>query len=102
MLLERAAEDAQLSPAERDACRTLADDLDLERPESVAIRTPPSAAPRPAHPQGAGRGRTNAKASTATLADRQPGRSRHLHPVPDLLRHTVKLERSPERAKYAA
>lgn len=40
LLLERAAEHAGLTPAEREACRNLADDLEVERPESVVTRTP--------------------------------------------------------------
>ena len=47
LLLERAAEYSELTPAEREACLNLVDDLDVERHESVVIRTPPSAAPRP-------------------------------------------------------
>jgi hypothetical protein len=36
LLLERAAEQTELSPAEREACRNLADDLDREHPEPPA------------------------------------------------------------------
>lgn len=56
LLLERAAEHAGLTPAEREACLNLADDLDIERPEPALIRTNQPVAPRPVHPQGAGRG----------------------------------------------
>lgn len=45
LLLERAAEHTALTPAERAACRSLADDLDLERPE------PPEGWVRPHAPQ---------------------------------------------------
>ncbi|MES2369534.1 MAG: hypothetical protein V4554_08580 [Pseudomonadota bacterium] len=40
LLLERAAEYDSLSPAEREACRTLADDLDIERTEPAPVRAP--------------------------------------------------------------
>lgn len=39
LLLERAAENAELSPAEREACRTLADDLDNEQAEPAVVHT---------------------------------------------------------------
>ena len=84
LLLERAAEHAELTPAEREACLNLADDLDIERPEPVVIRTPRPAAPRLVPPQGAGRGCTDAKASTTTLTGREPERSRHLSLLPGL------------------
>ncbi|MDP2028016.1 MAG: hypothetical protein Q8K12_00045 [Thiobacillus sp.] len=38
-LLERAAEHAELSPAEREACRSLADDLDNEPAEQPVVPT---------------------------------------------------------------
>jgi hypothetical protein len=38
-LLERAAEHADLSPAEREACRSLADDLDNEPAEQPVVPT---------------------------------------------------------------
>ncbi|MDP1645848.1 MAG: hypothetical protein Q8L71_10175 [Thiobacillus sp.] len=38
LLLEHAAEHAELTPAEREACRSLADDMDIERPEPDALR----------------------------------------------------------------
>lgn len=38
-LLERAAEHTELSPAEREACRTLADDLEIEQSEPAPMRT---------------------------------------------------------------
>lgn len=56
LLLERAAEHSELTPAEREACLSLADDLDIERPEPAMVRTPRPAAPLAIHPQGAGRG----------------------------------------------
>lgn len=43
LLLDRAAGSAALSPAERDACRNLADDLDIDEAQSASIRTHPSA-----------------------------------------------------------
>ena len=39
LLLERAAEHSELTPAEREACLNLAEDLDIERPEPALIRT---------------------------------------------------------------
>ena len=56
LLLERAAEHSELTPAEREACLDLADDLDIECPEPAVVRTPWPAAPLTLHPQGAGRG----------------------------------------------
>ncbi|HQT32027.1 MAG TPA: hypothetical protein PLE48_05690 [Thiobacillus sp.] len=50
LLLERAAEHAELTPAERDACLTLADDLESERPEATGTRVRP--APRPVIDRG--------------------------------------------------
>lgn len=52
LLLERAAEHAELTPTEREACRHLADDLDRERPEPAATRTKPAVSPRPASDRG--------------------------------------------------
>ena len=47
LLLQRAAEHEELSPAERDACRSLADELDYESAEQP--RRPPMGSPaRPA------------------------------------------------------
>lgn len=69
LLLERAAEHSELTPAEREACLDLAEDLDIERPEPAVVRTPQPAAPPAVHPQGAGRG---------------PERSRHLSLIPGL------------------
>lgn len=43
LLLERAAEHTELTPAEREACRNLADDLDIECPGPVL--RPPAAVP---------------------------------------------------------
>jgi len=40
LLLERAAEYDSLSPAEREACRNLADDLDIERAEPAPLHAP--------------------------------------------------------------
>ena len=40
LLLERAAEYDSLSPAEREACRDLADDLDIERAEPAPLHAP--------------------------------------------------------------
>ena len=40
LLLERAAEYDSLSPAEREACRDLADDLDIERAEPAPVHAP--------------------------------------------------------------
>lgn len=40
LLLERAAEYDSLSPAEREACRDLADDLDIEHAEPALVRAP--------------------------------------------------------------
>ena len=72
LLLERAAEHAELTPVERDACRNLADDLDIERPEPMAIRTLRPAAPRP-------------------VTDWGPKRSRHLSLLPGLpIAHDMK------------
>ncbi|MHB1077148.1 hypothetical protein [Thiobacillus sp.] len=42
LLLERAAEYDSLSPAEREACRDLADDLDIEHQALLAHLAPPS------------------------------------------------------------
>jgi hypothetical protein len=46
LLLERAAEHSELTPAEREACLNLADDLDCERPDppwfAGAARSRPS------------------------------------------------------------
>jgi len=68
LLLERAAEHAELTPAEREACRSLADDMDIERPNPDALRAH-RLTPRLIHPQGAGRGCTDAKAPTTPLTD---------------------------------
>jgi hypothetical protein len=38
LLLERAAEHSELTPAEREACLNLADDLDCERPDPPMVR----------------------------------------------------------------
>ena len=38
LLLERVAEHAELTPAEREACRSVADDLEIERPEPAGLR----------------------------------------------------------------
>ena len=38
LLLERVAEHSELTPAEREACLNLADDLDNERPEPLAAQ----------------------------------------------------------------
>jgi len=38
LLLERAAEYDSLTPVEREACRNLADDLDIERTEPAPVR----------------------------------------------------------------
>ena len=65
LLLDRAAEHVALSSAEREACRNLADDLDIERPEPVVVRTPRPAVLRPG-------------------LHLVPGRSRRLSPVPGL------------------
>lgn len=59
LLLARAAEHAALTPAEREACRNLADDLDGERPEHTMMRprlavSPGSAADRSRQRRGAG------------------------------------------------
>jgi|GEM_PF-4243307 len=45
LLLERAAEHDSLSAVEREACRNLADDLDIERAEPPPVRAarPPAA-----------------------------------------------------------
>ncbi|MBS0310623.1 MAG: hypothetical protein JSR88_04755 [Proteobacteria bacterium] len=40
LLLERAAEYDSLTPVEREACRTLADDLDIERADPAPVRAP--------------------------------------------------------------
>ncbi|KVW93319.1 hypothetical protein [Thiobacillus denitrificans] len=53
LLLERAAEHAELTPAEREACLNLADDLESERPEAAGTRVQP--APRPAIDRGQAR-----------------------------------------------
>jgi len=87
LLLERAAEHAELTPAEREACRSVADDLCSERHETGALRAH-WLLPSPIHPQGASHacprkeeaavakatGRkqlrtTDAKASTTSLTD---------------------------------
>jgi len=46
VLLERAAEYDSLSPVEREACRTLADDLDIDRAEPAPVRAPINATQR--------------------------------------------------------
>ena len=46
LLLERAAEYDSLTLIEREACRALADDLDIER-EPAPVRAPINAAQRP-------------------------------------------------------
>lgn len=38
LLLERAARHAELTPEERDACRSLAEDLEIDRPERAGRR----------------------------------------------------------------
>lgn len=38
LLLERAAEYGELTPAEREVCRSLADDMDVERPDASPAR----------------------------------------------------------------
>lgn len=40
MLLERAAETGELTPAECEVCRSLADDMDVERPDHRASAQP--------------------------------------------------------------
>jgi len=40
LLLERAAEYDSLTPVEREACRNLADDLDIERADPAPVRAP--------------------------------------------------------------
>jgi len=46
LLLERAAEYDSLSPVESEACRTLADDLDIDRAEPAPVRAPINATQR--------------------------------------------------------
>ncbi len=46
LLLQRAAEHDSLSTAEREACRNLADDLDLDCAEPSPVRTARPPAPR--------------------------------------------------------
>ena len=88
LLLERAAEHSELTPAEREVCLDLAEDLDIERPESAVVRTPRPAAPLAVHPQGAGRGCKADKSATTTLhpqgAGREAERSLRLSLVPGL------------------
>ncbi|MCD6706492.1 MAG: hypothetical protein LT080_08585 [Thiobacillus sp.] len=84
LLLERAAEHSELTPAEREACLNLAEDLDIERPEPALIRTPRPAAPLLVKPQGADRGCIDANASTTTLTGRGAEHSRRLSLVPGL------------------
>lgn len=84
LLLERAAEHSELTPAEREACLNLAEDLDIERPEPAMVRTPRPAAPLVVNPQGAGRSCTDANASTTTLTGQGAERSRRLSLVPGL------------------
>lgn len=84
LLLERAAEHSELTPAEREACLNLADDLDIERPEPAVVRTPRPAAPLAVHPQGAGRDCKADKSATTTLTGRGDERSRHLSLIPSL------------------
>lgn len=69
LLLERASEHTELSPAEREACLNLADDLDIERPEPAALRIPRPDAPRPFPPQRIGRGCKADESATTTLTD---------------------------------
>lgn len=52
LLLERAAEHSELSPAEREACLDLADDLDCDRPNPGALHTKPAVSMRPATVEG--------------------------------------------------
>ena len=84
LLLERAAEHSELTPAEREACLNLAEDLDIERPGPALIRTPRPATPLVLHPQGAGRGCKADKSATTTLTGRGDERSRHLSLIPGL------------------
>lgn len=47
LLLERAAENTELSPVEREVCRNLADDLDRERHQPPRAHAERAGAPRP-------------------------------------------------------
>jgi hypothetical protein len=70
LLLERAAEQTELTPAEREACRNLADDLDSERPDPTVPRTPASTRPAPGL-------RTERRGSTRSIRGRRvPAESR--------------------------
>lgn len=52
LLLERAAEHSELTPAEREACLELADELERERPQPAAMHTKPAISPHPAADTG--------------------------------------------------
>mgnify|MGYP001355382307 CR=1 FL=1 len=52
LLLERAAENTELSSAEREACLELADELERERPQPAAMHTKPAVSPRHAAYRG--------------------------------------------------
>lgn len=52
LLIERAAEHTELTPAEREACLDLADELDQERPQPAVMHTKPASSPRPAADRG--------------------------------------------------
>lgn len=66
LLLERAAEHTALTPAEREACRELADTLDRECPEPKPMR--PRAAPRPAVSFGRWNASAGLRDTTASVA----------------------------------
>lgn len=55
LLLERAAEHSELTPAEREACLDLAEHLACERPHPAAMRVQASGASLPAADTGAAR-----------------------------------------------
>jgi hypothetical protein len=52
LLLKRAAEHSELTPAEREACLDLADDLDCDHPDSGALHMKPAVSMRPATIEG--------------------------------------------------
>lgn len=55
LLLERAAEHSELTPAEREACLDLVDELDRERPGPAAMHTKPAVSRPPSSGRGQGR-----------------------------------------------
>lgn len=71
-LLVRAAEHADLTPAEREACRNIADDLDNECAESLAVQSRPPV-PFPVTDWGCERYRRQNPAPGSPLASIEKG-----------------------------